>query len=235
MQEALGFRLTEQLVSNEGHQLIVVPRALTVAARHRVHPRGERRAAPLRVLARQLVRGRPRRRHPPSQRHRHRRRPTRHGITRGHTVYFFDPVGNRNEVFSGGYKIDSDWEVDHLDRGPVREGALLLREQDRRVVRHDLHLTRCLGFRPHGTTRPRTSPATRRGRRRVESAPDRERAWVRRAGPGASDAGPRSSWRSPTHHRVAPRRSPARPWPLGSCNGPSRCGRASRPPRPTSG
>jgi catechol 2,3-dioxygenase len=29
--------------------------------------------------------------------------PTRHGITRGETVYFFDPSGNRNEVFSGGY------------------------------------------------------------------------------------------------------------------------------------
>ncbi|MDI9848867.1 catechol 2,3-dioxygenase [Rhodoblastus sp. 17X3] len=29
--------------------------------------------------------------------------PTRHGITRGQTIYFFDPSGNRNEVFSGGY------------------------------------------------------------------------------------------------------------------------------------
>ncbi|MBP8275620.1 MAG: catechol 2,3-dioxygenase [Propionivibrio sp.] len=29
--------------------------------------------------------------------------PTRHGITRGETVYFFDPSGNRNEVFTGGY------------------------------------------------------------------------------------------------------------------------------------
>ena len=29
--------------------------------------------------------------------------PTRHGITRGETIYFFDPSGNRNEVFSGGY------------------------------------------------------------------------------------------------------------------------------------
>ena len=27
--------------------------------------------------------------------------PTRHGITRGQTVYFFDPSGNRNEVFAG--------------------------------------------------------------------------------------------------------------------------------------
>ena len=27
----------------------------------------------------------------------------RHGITRGATIYFFDPSGNRNEVFTGGY------------------------------------------------------------------------------------------------------------------------------------
>ena len=31
--------------------------------------------------------------------------PTRHGITRGITIYFFDPAGNRNEVFAGlGYR-----------------------------------------------------------------------------------------------------------------------------------
>lgn len=29
--------------------------------------------------------------------------PTRHGFTRGSTIYFFDPSGNRNEVYSGGY------------------------------------------------------------------------------------------------------------------------------------
>jgi len=29
--------------------------------------------------------------------------PTRHGITRGATIYFFDPSGNRCEVFTGGY------------------------------------------------------------------------------------------------------------------------------------
>lgn len=32
--------------------------------------------------------------------------PTRHGVTRGHCLYFFDPVGNRNEVFTGGYWVD---------------------------------------------------------------------------------------------------------------------------------
>lgn len=29
--------------------------------------------------------------------------PARHGVTRGATIYFFDPSGNRNEVFTGGY------------------------------------------------------------------------------------------------------------------------------------
>ncbi|MBR9889648.1 MAG: catechol 2,3-dioxygenase [Oceanospirillales bacterium] len=28
--------------------------------------------------------------------------PTRHGLTHGQTIYFFDPSGNRNEVFCGG-------------------------------------------------------------------------------------------------------------------------------------
>lgn len=37
--------------------------------------------------------------------------PTRHGITRGQTVYFFDPAGNRNEVFAGGYLAYPDRPV----------------------------------------------------------------------------------------------------------------------------
>ena len=48
--------------------------------------------------------------------------PTRHGITRGQTIYFFDPSGNRNEVFAGGYTYYPDnptryWEPDHTGRG----------------------------------------------------------------------------------------------------------------------
>jgi hypothetical protein len=36
--------------------------------------------------------------------------PTRHGITRGTTIYFFDPSGNRNEVFAGlGYRVHHDF------------------------------------------------------------------------------------------------------------------------------
>ena len=38
--------------------------------------------------------------------------PTRHGITRGETVYFFDPSGNRNEVFAGGY-------IHYPDKPPI--------------------------------------------------------------------------------------------------------------------
>ncbi|ACY96126.1 MULTISPECIES: catechol 2,3-dioxygenase [Thermomonospora] len=48
--------------------------------------------------------------------------PTRHGITRGTTIYFFDPAGNRNEVFSGGYITYPDfptitWTADQLGKG----------------------------------------------------------------------------------------------------------------------
>ncbi len=46
--------------------------------------------------------------------------PTRHGITRGATIYFFDPAGNRNETFAGlGYFVTRDmptitWTEEHL-------------------------------------------------------------------------------------------------------------------------
>lgn len=48
--------------------------------------------------------------------------PTRHGITRGQTVYFFDPSGNRNEVFAGGYPAYPDrpvnvWTPEKLGKG----------------------------------------------------------------------------------------------------------------------
>ena len=48
--------------------------------------------------------------------------PTRHGITRGHTIYFFDPAGVRNEVFTGGYWADPrmkpiNWAADELWTG----------------------------------------------------------------------------------------------------------------------
>jgi catechol 2,3-dioxygenase len=48
--------------------------------------------------------------------------PTRHGITRGQTIYFFDPSGNRNEVFSGGFIYYPDnpkrvWTMDQIGKG----------------------------------------------------------------------------------------------------------------------
>jgi catechol 2,3-dioxygenase len=49
--------------------------------------------------------------------------PTRHGITRGSTIYFFDPSGNRNETFAGlGYLAQPDrpvttWTEDKLWNG----------------------------------------------------------------------------------------------------------------------
>lgn len=49
--------------------------------------------------------------------------PTRHGVTRGTTIYFFDSSGNRNETFSGlGYLSQPDrpvttWTGDEMWRG----------------------------------------------------------------------------------------------------------------------
>lgn len=49
--------------------------------------------------------------------------PTRHGITRGETIYFFDPSGNRNETFAGlGYLAQPDmptitWTEESMGRG----------------------------------------------------------------------------------------------------------------------
>ncbi len=48
--------------------------------------------------------------------------PTRHGITRGQTVYFFDPSGNRNEAFASGYITYADfptitWTEDQIGAG----------------------------------------------------------------------------------------------------------------------
>jgi catechol 2,3-dioxygenase len=48
--------------------------------------------------------------------------PTRHGITRGTTIYFFDPSGNRMETFCGGYQWYPDmkpttWTWDAVGAG----------------------------------------------------------------------------------------------------------------------
>ena len=48
--------------------------------------------------------------------------PTRHGISRGQTIYFFDPSGNRNEAFAGGYMAYADmptitWTEEKIGQG----------------------------------------------------------------------------------------------------------------------
>ncbi|MEZ2660463.1 catechol 2,3-dioxygenase [Aneurinibacillus aneurinilyticus] len=48
--------------------------------------------------------------------------PTRHGISRGETIYFFDPSGNRNEAFASGYMTYADfptitWTEDKIGQG----------------------------------------------------------------------------------------------------------------------
>ena len=48
--------------------------------------------------------------------------PMRHGITRGTTIYFFDPSGNRLETFCGGYDYYPDmqpytWTADQMGKG----------------------------------------------------------------------------------------------------------------------
>lgn len=48
--------------------------------------------------------------------------PTRHGVTRGTTIYAFDPSGNRFETFCGGYQAYPDhhpikWTMDDVGRG----------------------------------------------------------------------------------------------------------------------
>ena len=48
--------------------------------------------------------------------------PTRHAITRGHSIYFWEPSGNRIEVYAGGYTAYPDnpqriWDLDQVGRG----------------------------------------------------------------------------------------------------------------------
>ncbi|SET83950.1 catechol 2,3-dioxygenase [Lacrimispora sphenoides] len=48
--------------------------------------------------------------------------PTRHAITRGQTIYFWDPSGNRNEVYSGGYTAYPDHPQRRWDAGELGKG-----------------------------------------------------------------------------------------------------------------
>lgn len=57
--------------------------------------------------------------------------PTRHGVTRGETIYFFDPSGNRNETFAGlGYQAQRDkpvitWTEDQAARAIFYHSGVL--------------------------------------------------------------------------------------------------------------
>ena len=119
--DVLGFRVTEQLLDGDGHQIGTwmershSPHDLAVVS----GPNGglhhfafwldawddvRRSADILAYHAIQIDVG-----------------PTRHGITRGSTIYFFDPMGTRNEVFTGGYRPDPDfptitWTEDNIGK-----------------------------------------------------------------------------------------------------------------------
>ena len=109
--DVLGFRLTEQVLDGNGHQLgiwlqrsgrvhdIAVVNGPNGALHHWAYWLDDwdqiRKAADILAFnGVQIDQG-----------------PTRHGVTRGNTIYFFDPLGIRNEVFTGGYKPDPDFEV----------------------------------------------------------------------------------------------------------------------------
>ena len=49
--------------------------------------------------------------------------PTRHGITRGGTIYAWDPSGNRFETFQGGLAPYPDWGQTSWDWGGLGEGG----------------------------------------------------------------------------------------------------------------
>ncbi len=55
--------------------------------------------------------------------------PTRHGITRGQTIYFFDPSGNRDEVFAGGYTYYPDNPTRTWDETQVGKGIFYYERQ----------------------------------------------------------------------------------------------------------
>jgi catechol 2,3-dioxygenase len=55
--------------------------------------------------------------------------PTRHGISRGQTIYFFDPSGNRNEAFAGGYMAFRDMPTITWDASKIGTGIFYHRRE----------------------------------------------------------------------------------------------------------
>lgn len=55
--------------------------------------------------------------------------PTRHGITRGQTVYFYDPSGNRNEAFASGYITYPDFPTITWMENQIGQGIFYHRRE----------------------------------------------------------------------------------------------------------
>lgn len=55
--------------------------------------------------------------------------PIRHGATRGCGLYFFDPAGNRNELYTGGYWFDPDDEPTTWTEGEMGRAIFYYRGQ----------------------------------------------------------------------------------------------------------
>ena len=66
--------------------------------------------------------------------------PTRHGITRGTTIYFFDPRATATRCSPGWATACSRLPDDQLDRRPARQGHLLPRPRAQRRLHQRLHL-----------------------------------------------------------------------------------------------
>jgi hypothetical protein len=119
--------------------------------------------------------------------------PTRHGVTRGNTIYFFDPMGTRNEVFTGGYRPDPDfptitWTEDNIGKavfyyeGEINDRFMKVSTPDKER-RHGCTAT--LSSRDPGPgsadgadSPPPTTPRCRSGRL-LETARDGDRVWLK--------------------------------------------------------
>ena len=196
----LDFRLTEQIIANDGHQI-----ATWMERSHTPHdlamvtgPNGAlhhfafwvddwnavREAADLLAFNGVTIDV----------------APTRHGVTRGYTVYFFDPVGNRNEMFTGGYWVDPDFEpITWTEEEMGRAMFYYAREVNERFFTvHSLtagrpsrrQQRRRRSGAPTGPTRRSTSPATPSASRARQHGPG-EPADERHRGPALPAPVPR--------------------------------------------
>ena len=102
MRDVLDFRMTEQVLGDDGYQIATWLEAWITGPNHGLHHFAHwvdgwndlRTAADVCAYHGVNIET----------------NPTRHGATRGQCLYFFDPVGNRNEMFTGGYWADPDSE-----------------------------------------------------------------------------------------------------------------------------